>query len=168
MQRLSRQKCRQKRSKRNKNSIFNLISCEVSVELSVFLWRTVLTRKDYLRSRVTLKIFQDLGTRIEDINQYIIPIIKKLTDHLIFHVGTNDVTNNTSKTIVDNLLLLKSNISNKLPSCRIVFSKPSFDMMMIKQTLRCVMFINTCQLYILITLKKITSVHIILDRKDYI
>ena len=38
-------------------------------------------------------------------------------------MGTNDATTNTSKKVVDNLLILKSNTSKQLPSCRIVLSK---------------------------------------------
>ena len=43
-----------------------------------------------------VKVFHFSGARIEDINQYIIPIIKKQPDYLILHVGTNDATTNTS------------------------------------------------------------------------
>ena len=50
--------------------------------------------------------------------------MKKQPDYLILHVRTNDATTNTSKTIADNLLILKSNISKQLPSCRMVLSKP--------------------------------------------
>ena len=61
-------------------------------------------------------IFHFSGARIEDMNQYIIPTIKKQPDYLILHVGTNDATTNTSKKIVDDLLTLESNISKQLPS----------------------------------------------------
>ena len=67
-----------------------------------------------------VKIFHFSGTRIEDINQYTIPVIKKQPDYLILQVPTT----NTSKKIVDDLLMLKSNISKQLPSYRIVLSKP--------------------------------------------
>ena len=70
-----------------------------------------------------VKVFHFSGARIEDINQYIIPIIKKQPDCLILFIGTNDTTHNTSKKIADDLLMLKSNISKYLPSCRIVLSK---------------------------------------------
>ena len=53
-----------------------------------------------------------------------ISIIKKQSDYLILHVGTNNATTNTSKKIVDGLLILKSNISKQRPSSRIVLSKP--------------------------------------------
>ena len=71
-----------------------------------------------------IMVFHFSGPRIEDISQYIIPIIKKQPDYLILHVGTNDAKTNTSKKIVDDLLILKSNISKQLPSCRIVLWKP--------------------------------------------
>ena len=71
-----------------------------------------------------IKVFHFSGARIEDINQYIAPIIKKQPDYLILHARTNDATTNTSKKIVDDLLILKSYISKQLPSCRIVLSKP--------------------------------------------
>ena len=71
-----------------------------------------------------VKVFHFSGARIEDINQYIIPIIKKQPDYLILHVATNDATTNTTKKIVNDLLILKSNISKQLPSCRIVLPKP--------------------------------------------
>ena len=76
------------------------------------------------RRHANIKAFHVSGTRIEDINQYIIPIIKKQPDYLILHVRTNDATANRSKKTVNDLLILKSNISKLLSSCRIVLSKP--------------------------------------------
>ena len=52
-------------------------------------------------------------------------MIKNKPDYLIFHVGTNDATTNSSRKIVDDLLMLKTNISKQLPNCRIVLSKPT-------------------------------------------
>ena len=71
-----------------------------------------------------VKFFHFSEARIDDINRYIIPIIKKYPDYLILHVGTNSATTNTSKRIADDLLTLKSNVSKQTPSCRIVLSKP--------------------------------------------
>ena len=58
-----------------------------------------------------VKVFHFSGARIEEINQYIAPIIKKQPDYLILHARTNDATTNKSKKTVDDLLILKSNIS---------------------------------------------------------
>ena len=79
-----------------------------------------------------VKVFHFSGARIEEINQYIIPIIMKQQDYLILHVGINDTTTNTSKKIVDDSLILKPNTLKQLAEsyCR----KRSFDMMMEKRT----------------------------------
>ena len=80
--------------------------------------------KQLSKKHGNVKVFHFSRARIEDINQYIIPIIKRQPDYLILHVGTNDATTNTSKKTADDLHILKSNISKQRPSCRIVLSKP--------------------------------------------
>ena len=72
-----------------------------------------------------VKVFHFSGARIEDLNHYIVPIIKSRLDYLILHVGTSDATTNSSIKIGDDLLILKTNISKQLPNCRIVLSKPT-------------------------------------------
>ena len=52
-------------------------------------------------------------------------IIKNKPDYLILHVETNDAATISSRKIVDDLLMLKTNISKQLPNCRIVLSKPT-------------------------------------------
>ena len=46
---------------------------------------------------------------------YIKPLLKTAPDNVILHVGTNDAPNSTSKTILDNMLPLKSFIEKTLP-----------------------------------------------------
>ena len=76
------------------------------------------------RKHSNIKVFHFSEAIIEDVNQYIVPIIKKQPDYLILHTGTNDATSNTSKEIVHDLFMLKSSISKQFPSCRMVLSKP--------------------------------------------
>ena len=52
-------------------------------------------------------------------------IIKNKPDYLILHVETNDAAAISSRKIVDDSLMLKTNISKQLPNCRIVLSKPT-------------------------------------------
>ena len=80
--------------------------------------------KQLSKKHGNVNIFHLSGARIEDINQHIIPIIKKQPDYLILHVGANDATTNTSKQIVCEMLILKSNTSKQLPSCRTELSNP--------------------------------------------
>ena len=110
----------------------------------------------YLRSIV----FHFSRARFEDINQYIIPIIKKQQGSLVIHVGSNDARTNISNKIADNLLMLKSSISKQLASCSIVLSKPIIPHNNGKETSRCVMLINICQLYNQNASKKISSQHL--------
>ena len=53
-----------------------------------------------------VKLVHFSDTRIEVLNHYIVPIIKNKPDYLILHVGKNDATTNSSRKIVDNLLML--------------------------------------------------------------
>ena len=58
-------------------------------------------------------------------NHCLMPVIAKRPDYLILHVETNNATTNTSRKIIDDLLMLKWNILEQLPSCRVTFSKPT-------------------------------------------
>ena len=57
-------------------------------------------------------------------NHHLMPIIAKRPDYLILHVGTNHATTNTSRKIMEDLLMLKCNILKQLPNCRVIVSKP--------------------------------------------
>ena len=71
-----------------------------------------------------VKVFHFSGARIEDLRHYIVPIIKNKPDYLILHIGTNDATTNSFRKIVEDLLVLRTNISKQLPNWRVVLSKP--------------------------------------------
>ena len=53
-----------------------------------------------------VKVFYFSSARINDMNRHLMPIISKPPDYLIFNVGTNDATTNTSRKITE-----KSSIS---------------------------------------------------------
>ena len=58
-------------------------------------------------------------------NRHLMPIIVKQSDYLILQVGANATTTNTSRKIIDDLLMLKCNILKQLPNCRVIVSKPT-------------------------------------------
>ena len=70
-------------------------------------------------------VFYFSSARINDMNHHLMLIIAKRPDYLILHVGTNDATTNTSRKIIDDLLMLKRNILKQLPNCRVLVSKPT-------------------------------------------
>ena len=81
-----------------------------------------------------VKVFHFSGARIEDINRYIILIIKKQPDYLILHVETNDATTNTCNKIVGDLLKLNQISQNNFQVAESYCRNRSFDMIMEKQT----------------------------------
>ena len=81
--------------------------------------------KKRLQKHGNVKEFYFSGARINDMNHHLMPIIAKQPDYLILHVGTNDVTTNTSRKIIDDLLMPKFNILKQLPNCRGIVSKPT-------------------------------------------
>ena len=82
------------------------------------------TGEKKLQKHGNVKVFYFSGARINDINHHLMQIITKQTDYLIFHVGTYDATTNTSRKIIDELVILKCNILKQLPNRRAVVSKP--------------------------------------------
>ena len=72
-----------------------------------------------------VNVFYFSAARIEDLNHYIVSIIKNKPEYLILHAGTNDATTDSSGKIADDLLMLRTNISKQLPNGRIVLSKPT-------------------------------------------
>ena len=78
-----------------------------------------------LQKHSNVKVFYFSGARINDMNHHLLPIIAKQPDFLILHVRTNDATTNTSRKIIDDLLMLKCNILKQLKNCRVKVSKPT-------------------------------------------
>ena len=70
--------------------------------------------------KVKVKFFP--GATIEDIYDYIKPLLKKCTDNIIFHVGTDNMVNESSKVALGKLLDLKEFIENTLPESNVIIS----------------------------------------------
>ena len=64
------------------------------------------------------------GARTDDMYDYMKPLLRKLPDYIILHIGTNDAVNNTSREILDKILKLKTYIQKELPKCQITISTP--------------------------------------------
>ena len=77
-----------------------------------------------MSSKRVIKVRKLPGATISDMYHYLIPLLEKKPDHVILHVGTNDVVNYEGKKIVDKLLQLKSFIQEKLPTTNVILSKP--------------------------------------------
>ena len=65
------------------------------------------------------------GAKIEDMYDYLTPLLKKGPDTIILHVGSNNSTSEDASAIVDKLLILKQHILTILPNCVICLSTPT-------------------------------------------
>ena len=62
------------------------------------------------------------GASTDDICEFMKPLLQKLPDYTILHIGTNDALDNTSKEILDKILKLKTFEQKELPKCKITIS----------------------------------------------
>ena len=69
-----------------------------------------------------VKVISFSGARIEDMYDYLKPILKKCPDNIILHVGTNNAAREPAKTVSDKILSLKSFIEKTLRNCKISIS----------------------------------------------
>ena len=77
-----------------------------------------------LNGKLHVKVRPFPGALVEDMEDYLKPLLKKKPSHLILHVGTNDTTNSSSDNVVARILNLKEWIKTQLPDCRVVISLP--------------------------------------------
>ena len=64
------------------------------------------------------------GARTDDMYDYMKPLLRKLPDYIILHIGTNDALDNTSREIFDKILKPKTYIQEELAKCKINISTP--------------------------------------------
>ena len=72
--------------------------------------------------RNNVKVRNFPGATIDDMFDYIKPLIQKCPDTVILHIGTNNCPNETSRAILDKLLNLKGFILKLLPSSKVIIS----------------------------------------------
>ena len=75
-------------------------------------------------ANVPVKVRPFSGATIDDMYNYIQPLLQKKPKTIILHIGTNDAPNKTSQDIVNSLLDMRSFIVKKLPECKVVLSTP--------------------------------------------
>ena len=71
-----------------------------------------------------IKVRSFPGASCSDMYHYLIPILERKPDHVILHVGTNDISHYKGTEIVDKLLELQSFIVERLPTRHVVISHP--------------------------------------------
>ena len=72
-----------------------------------------------------VKVYNFRGATVDDIKHHVIPLLRKEPGFIIIHGGTKDAPYLTSQKILDNLLTLKSFITDNLRNCKVVISTPA-------------------------------------------
>ena len=67
----------------------------------------------------SVKVHSFSGATTEDMESYLIPLINKKPDHILLHVGTNNLAIDTPEVIVEKLLRLVNMITSKDIQCSV-------------------------------------------------
>ena len=77
-----------------------------------------------MKGRV-VKVHNFRGGTVDDMKHHFIPLLRNEPSFVIIHAGTNDAPYLTSRKILDNVLTLKSFITDNLPNCEVIISTPT-------------------------------------------
>ena len=72
----------------------------------------------------SVKVRAFAGANIEDMYNYIAPLLKKEPKVIILHIGTSDCVSKPSETILDDILKLKFHIESQLTDATVIISCP--------------------------------------------
>ena len=64
------------------------------------------------------------GATVEDISDYLKPILKRKPDYVVLHVGTINAKNMGSRNILDKLLQLKTVVLDSDENCKVILYQP--------------------------------------------
>ena len=81
-----------------------------------------ITQERSSRKGRVVKVNYFRGATVDDMKHHVIPLLRKEPSFVIIHAGTNDAPYLTSRKILDNLLTLKSFITDNLPNCKVIIS----------------------------------------------
>ncbi len=75
-------------------------------------------------SRYKVKVRSNPGACIDDIYDYIAPLLRKKPTYIILHVGSNDAISKSSRNIYTEIVNLKGYIEDCLPASKVIISCP--------------------------------------------
>ena len=77
-----------------------------------------------LNKKFKVKMRAFPGANVEDMYDYISPLLRKNPTYIILHIGSNDCPNKSSDVILDDMLELKQHIETILPATKVYLSCP--------------------------------------------
>ena len=73
--------------------------------------------------KVKVRLFP--GAKTEDMFHYLVPLLEKMPDYVILHVGTNDAMDYEASAIVEKIIHVKEFIKLRVPNCKVIISRPT-------------------------------------------
>ena len=64
------------------------------------------------------------GAKTEEMFHYLVPLLEKMRDYVILHVGANDAIDYEASDIVKKILQVKEFIKLTVPNCKVIISRP--------------------------------------------
>ena len=64
------------------------------------------------------------GAKTEDMFHYLVPLLEKMPNYFILHVGTNDAIDYEVSYIVKKIVQVKEFIKLRVPNCKVIISRP--------------------------------------------
>ena len=111
------------------------ISPRLRVDNKIKLWpknTTLITGDSIIQGldeqrlrKYNVKVRAFPGSSIDDMYDYLGPLLKKKPSSIILHIGTNDATNKTAGKIINEMKNLQIHIEESLPGTKIFISSPS-------------------------------------------
>ena len=77
-----------------------------------------------LNKKRNVKVRAFPGAYIDDLYDYLLPLLKKIPSYIILHIGSNDSPHKTAKEIFNEILVLKTYIESILPAVSVFLSCP--------------------------------------------
>ena len=62
------------------------------------------------------------GAKTESMFHYLVPLLEKMPDYIILHLGTNDAMDYEASTIVKKIIQIKEFIKLRVPNCKVIIS----------------------------------------------
>ena len=99
-----------------------------NIQMSIIIGDPILngiTQERLSREGRVVKVHNFRNATVDDMKHRFIPLFRKEQSFITIQAGTNDALYLTSRKILDNLITLKSFITDKLPNCKVVISTPT-------------------------------------------
>ena len=82
------------------------------------------TDETRMSRKFKVRVWSFPGAKTEDMFHCLVPLLEKMPDYVLLHVGTNDAMDYEASAIVKKILQIKEFIKQRVPNCKVIISRP--------------------------------------------